>query len=57
MSKYLNKERIGIILLLIVIITNLIVAIRFYNLDSMRLNDFFLGQGQNNELFNPNIRY
>jgi hypothetical protein len=54
---YSKKEKAGLFLLLLVIVINLTVAFRFYNLETMPLNDFFLSQGQGRALFNPNIRY
>lgn len=52
-----SKEQIGIFLLLAVVAVNLIVALRFYNLATIKISDFFFWQAQKNELFNPNKRY
>lgn len=44
-------------LLLVIVAINIIVAARFYNIDRIRLGDFFFAQGKENGLFDPNVRY
>lgn len=52
-----TKEKIGLIILIVMLGTNLIVAAMFYNLDSKPIPDFFYQQAQKNVLFDPRIRY
>ena len=51
------KEKIGLLLLTIVILINITVAARFYNISEISLTNFFYYQGRTNELFDPSVRY
>lgn len=55
--KFQNKERAGLFLLLVIIAINIAIALKYYNLNTITLDNFFFAQSQKNGLFDPNIRY
>jgi hypothetical protein len=52
-----TNEKIGFLLLIIIVVANIIIACRYYNLTEMAIPDFFFDQANKNQLFDLKKRF